>query len=190
MALGEHPARPRLCQSAPGGVRRRPADYFIVSPPPPPSEPPPREIRPRGGSVSISLRRVISFADSCHLLCSHVGSFDESHGFIFHPSVEGSGQARLEEPLDGERGDRFSSFHRRKDFCCPRTTKVSPHLVIRPLFFGLGVRPPGRFIRPATGGLGVSRPLVRQPPARMGLCFNASGPSTDSQPGPRSTPIL
>ena len=64
-------------------------------------------------------------------------------------------------------------------FCSPRMTKVTPHLVIRPLLFVLGVQLPKRFVRPATGGLRVSRPLVRHPPARI-----------FSQSGPQSTPIL
>ena len=42
----------------------------------PGTEPPPREAT-QGGPVSISRRRVISFADSCHLLCSCV-QFDEA----------------------------------------------------------------------------------------------------------------
>ena len=66
---------------------------------------------------------------------------------LFHPSFEGSGQARLEEPLSGEethkvRGDRFSSFHRSK-FLLPQDDQVPPHLVTRPLLNGLGVGPPG-----------------------------------------------
>ena len=144
MAPGERLPLVQDLSAAPGGVRRRPVDYFKVllhfrlrSRL---HEKPPRVVRSPflGGGLSVLQILVTS--------CAHVFSLMKPW-LLCHPSFEGSGQARLEEPLSGEethkvRGDWFSSFHRSK-FLLPQDDQVPPHLVTRPLLSGLGVGPPG-----------------------------------------------
>ena len=127
MALGERPARPRFVS----GPRRGPSTarrLFQCSPPPPSSEPPPREAAPGWPSLHFSEAgyQFCRFLSPPVLMCAVL----MKPWLLFHPSLRVRARPVWRSPLVGkrhikERGDRFSSFHRRK-FLLPQDDQGAP----------------------------------------------------------------